>query len=161
MNLKHSNFFGFPQNILDHQSLEAAQVPEIYEGETQECHEKESVRCLDKMLKAVALDVAGKKDTDEEGDNVDHRVNPPLEGFLVSVRDEVEDPGLVEHGIKLGNETEHAEALTHPSVDDPADGGDGPDVVDGKEGELGGHHHVHSLGHVDPEAEQEAVSGQG
>lgn len=161
MNLKNSNFFGFPQKILDHQSPEAAQVPEIDEGETQECHEEESVRCLDKMLKAVALDVAGKKHADEECDNVDQRVDPPLDGVLVSVRDEVEDPGLVEHGVKFGNETEHAKTLAHPGVDNPADGGDGPDVVDSEEGELGSHHHVQGLGHVDPEAEQEAVGGQG
>ena len=159
--LKNSNFFGFPQKILDHQSLEAAQVPEIDEGETHECHEEEIVRCLDKMLEAVALDVAGKQHTDEESDDVDHGVDPPLDGVLVSVRDEVENPGLIEHGIELGNETEHAKALTHPGVDDPADGGDGPDVVDSEEGELGGHHHVHGLGYVDSEAEQEAVSGQG
>ena len=113
------------------------------------------------MLEAVALDVAGKQHTDEESDDVDHGVDPPLDGVLVSVRDEVENPGLIEHGIELGNETEHAKALTHPGVDDPADGGDGPDVVDSEEGELGGHHHVHGLGYVDTEAEQEAVSGQG
>ena len=157
----NSNFFWLPQKILDYQSLEAAQVPEIDKGETQECHEEESVGSLNKVLEAVALDVAGEEHPDEEGDNVDHRVYPPLDGVLVSVRDQVEDPGLVEHGVKLGDETEHAKALTNPSVDDPADGGDGPDVVDSKEGELGGHHHVHCLGHVDAEAEQEAVGGQG
>ena len=112
------------------------------------------------MLEAVALDIAGQQHPDKEGDDVDHRVDSPLGRVLVCVRDQVQDPGLVEHGVKLGDETEHAEALAHAGVDNPADGGDGPDVMDGEEGELGGHHHVHSLGQVNAEAEQEAVGGQ-
>lgn len=113
------------------------------------------------MLEAVTLDIACQQHPDEEGDDVDHGVYSPLSGVLVGVCDKVQDPGLVEHGVKLGDEAEHPEALTHTSVDDPADGGDGSDVVDGEEGELGGHHHVHSLSHMNTETEQEAVGGQG
>ena len=66
-------------------------------------------------------------------ENVDPGVHFEGERLSVQLSDQVEDPGLVEHGVKLGDEAEHAEALTHPGVDDPADGGDGPDVVDSEE----------------------------
>ena len=161
MNSLISYLFLLPQKIFYNQSLEAAQVPEVDEGETEESDKVECVWSVHKVLEAVSLDIAGEENPHKEGRDVNDGVDSELDRILVCVREEVEDPGLVEHGVQLRHETEHAKALAQAGVDDPGDCGDGPDVVDSEEGELGGQDHVHGLCQVHPEAEQEAVGGQG
>ena len=64
------NSFGFPQQILDDESLEAGHVPEVDEGDAEQGDEEEGVGGAEEVLEAVGLDVGGDEDPRQEGRDV-------------------------------------------------------------------------------------------
>ena len=110
------NSFGFPQQILDDESLEAGHVPEVDEGDAEQGDEEEGVGRAEEVLEAVGLDVGGDEDPRQEGRDVHPRVDPELERGLVHALQQVQEPRLVEHRVQLRHEAEHPETLANVRV---------------------------------------------
>ena len=84
-------------------------------------------------------------------ENVDPGVDFEGERLPVQLSDEVEDPGLVEHGVDLGGETEDGKPDGDVVVEDTEDAEDGANMMPGEHAVLAGHHHLHQLPGVDTE----------
>ena len=92
-------------------------------------------------------------------ENVDPGVHFEGERLSVQLSDQVEDPGLVEHGVDLCGETEDGEPNGDVVVEDQGDTEDGADMMPGEHAVLAGQHHLHQLPGVDPVGEGEAGPG--
>ena len=97
--------------------------------------------------------------SEKVGKYIDPGIHFEGEGLPVQLSYQVEDPGLVKHGVDLRGEAEDAEANGDVVVEDHGDTEDGADMMPGEHAVLAGHHHLHQLPGVDPEGEGEAGPG--
>ena len=145
------------EDVPDEESLEDSQVPHVDKEDADAANSVEDAGLVDKVEDALVVHPEDDQDPHEERDDVDVRVDPVLQGERVGVGDDVKDPGLVRHGVQLGDQGEDGEPDGLGGEEGPGEGGDDGDVMDGEEGEVTGEGHVQRLGDVDAEAEHDQV----
>ena len=101
--------FLFSDDIFDYECLEDWQVPHVDKEKTKAATSKENAGVIGEILDWLIVHPENDEDSDEECDNVHIGVDDELQAVVVSVTDDVEDPGLVCHGVQLGDQGEDCE----------------------------------------------------
>ena len=93
--------FLFPDDIFDYEGLEDWQVPHVDKEKTKTATSKEDAGIFGEILEGLIVHPENDEDSNEERDNVHIGIDDELQGVVVGVTDDVEDPGLVRHGVQL------------------------------------------------------------
>ena len=95
------------EDVPDKESLEDSQIPHVDKEDADAANSVEDAGLFDKVKDALVVHPEDDQDPHEERDDVDVRVDPVLQGERAGVGDDVEDPGLVRHGVQLGGQAKH------------------------------------------------------
>ena len=87
---------------------------------------------MDEVEEALRKHPEENYGADEEGNNVDDGICPVLHRHGVSVRDNVEDPGLVGDGIELSDKSQYCKPNSFTGHNSTGEADDDGNVVDGK-----------------------------
>ena len=104
-----SDPFLFPDDIFDYEGLEYWQVPHVDKEKTKTAASKEDAGILGEILEGLIVHPENDEDSYEESENVHIRIDDELQGVVVLLADDVEDPGLVSHSVQLGDQGEDCE----------------------------------------------------
>ena len=146
----------------DDKLAEDGDVPEVDKEEAKVAREEEGKGEDAKVEEGLVVHPGNDGHPDGKGRQVDPRVQLELLGCPIDPGNNVDDPGLVEHRVHLGDEAEHSEPDRLASEQGPGEAEDDEDVVDEQLARLLVPHHVHRLGHMDADGEgHQALCGGG
>ena len=95
------------EDVLYKESSDDSQIPYVDNKDADAVNSVEDTGLVDKVEDALVVHPEDDQDPHEERDDVDVRVDPVLQGERVGVGDDVEDPGLVRHGVQLCCQAKH------------------------------------------------------
>ena len=95
------------ENVLCKESPDDSQVPYVDKKDADAVNSVEDTGIVDKVQNKFDVYPGDNQNPHEERDDVDVRVDPVLQGQRVGVGDDVQDPGLVRHGVQLGGQAKH------------------------------------------------------
>ena len=95
------------EDVLYKESPDDSQVPYVDNKDADAVNSVEDTGLVNKIQNKLDVYPRDNQNPHKERDDVDVRVDPELQGERVGVGDDVEDPGLVRHGVQLGGEAKH------------------------------------------------------
>ena len=147
--------------VCDNKLPEHGDVPEVDKEQTKVARQEEGERENAKVEEGLVVHPGDDGHPDGKGGQVDPCVQLELFWGTIDAGDDVDDPGLVEHGVHLGDEAEHSEPDRLASEQGAGEAEDDEDVVDEQLARLLVPHHVHRLGHMDADGEGHQGLGGG
>ena len=147
------------EDVLGNDGPEDGEVPQVDKKKTRSGAAKEEARCVDEVDEALVVHPEDDEDPDEEGGDVGDGICPVLQGMLVSVGEDVEDPGLVGDSVQFSHQGQDCEANGLLRENCSSEGDDDCDMMDREEGEVFCEDHVHELSPMDTQGEEDEVDG--
>ena len=135
--------FCFLYDIFLNESFQALNVPQVEKGVGDKTNAEKQVWIFYKILQTLPVHPEDNGHSEKVGKYIDPGIHFEGEGLPVQLSYQVEDPGLVKHGVDLRGEAEDAEANGDVVVEDHGDTEDGADMMPGEHAVLAGHHHLH------------------